>query len=272
MAGFPVEQVLGGNCRFLQGPDTDLAAVARIRTALSAGEECREVLLNYRGPERTPWWNDVWLSPVVDDQGRVVQYIGVQNDVTARVEAERALALERDRAASYLARLERVAFTDPLTGLANRRGMEERFELSLWETSCADQAALAVLFLDLDGFKQVNDEHGHAVGDRLLVGTAERLSGRLRRGDLLARLGGDEFLVVLCGLDPATARAQATGVADSLVTALSAPLDVDGSTVRVSVSVGVSVFPEDGQDLRGLLHTADVRMYDAKRARAGTQA
>ncbi len=109
--------------------------MGRIRSALTAGEECRETLLNYRGPKRTPWWNEVFLSPVVDEQGRVLQYIGVQNDVTARVEAERALALERDRAASYLARIERFAFTDPLTGLSNRRGMEERLEVAMWETS-----------------------------------------------------------------------------------------------------------------------------------------
>jgi diguanylate cyclase (GGDEF)-like protein/PAS domain S-box-containing protein len=274
MAGFPVDQVLGGNCRFLQGPDTDLAAVARIRSALAAGEECRETLLNYRGPERTPWWNEVFLSPVVDAQGRVVQYIGVQNDVTARVEAERALALERDRAAGYLARIERFAFTDPLTGLANRRGLEERLEVALWETGCDDGAALAVLFLDLDGFKQVNDRYGHAAGDRLLVRTAERLSGRLRRGDLLARLGGDEFLVVLRGLVPATARDEAARVGAALVAALSAPHDLDGSAVHVGASVGVSVFPADAPDLRGLLHTADLRMYDAKRtpSRTGSQA
>ena len=267
MAGFAVDEVLGGNCRFLQGPDTDPAAVARIRSALDAGAECRETLLNYRGPERTPWWNEVWLSPVVDDAGRVVQYIGVQNDVTARVEAERALALERDRAASYLARIERFAFTDPLTGLANRRGMEERLEVAMLEASCADDAALAVLFLDLDGFKQVNDRHGHDVGDRLLVATAERLSARLRRGDLLARLGGDEFLVVLCGLASATAREQASRVGESLASVLAAPLQLDGHALQVGVSVGVSVFPEDAPDLRGLLHAADLRMYETKRAR-----
>ena len=269
MAGFPVEQVLGGNCRFLQGDDTDPAAVQRIRSALTAGQECRETLLNYRGPERTPWWNEVFLSPVTDEHGRVLQYIGVQNDVTARVEAERALALERDRAASYLARIERFASTDPLTGLANRRGMEERLDRAMWETSAAEDAALAVLFLDLDGFKQVNDQHGHGVGDRLLVRTAERLSARVRRGDLLARIGGDEFLVVLCGLVPATARAEAQRVADALVSALSAPLALDGHTVQVGTSVGVSVFPEDAPDLRGLLHAADLRMYAAKRASSG---
>jgi diguanylate cyclase (GGDEF)-like protein/PAS domain S-box-containing protein len=268
MAGFPLESVLGGNCRFLQGADTDPAAVGRIRSALAAGRECRETLLNYRGPERTPWWNEVWLSPVTDADGRVVQYIGVQNDVTERVQAQRALAVERDRAASYLAKLERSASTDPLTGLANRRGMEDRLERAMLETALDDGSALAVLFLDLDGFKQVNDQHGHAVGDQLLRRTAERLTARLRRGDLLARIGGDEFLVVLCGLAPATARHEATRVAASLAEALAAPFEVGGVTVQVGVSAGVSLFPEDAPDLRGLLHAADVRMYEAKRARA----
>lgn len=84
-----------------------------MREAVAAGREAHETLLNYRGPERTPWWNEVYLSPVRDEDGRVVQYVGVQHDVTARVEAERALRLERDRARSYLERIEELAGTDP---------------------------------------------------------------------------------------------------------------------------------------------------------------
>ena len=204
LSGYRLEEVLGRNCRFLQGTDTDPEAVGRIRAAVRAGRECRETLLNHRGADRTPWWNEIFMAPVTDDTGRVVQYIGVQNDVTARVEAERALVRERDRAQSYLARIEQLAYTDPLTGLANRRRLEERVEAALLDARLAD-GGLALLYLDLDGFKAVNDELGHATGDRVLVLTAQRLKDRLRRTDVLARLGGDEFLVAVLGLDPASA-------------------------------------------------------------------
>jgi diguanylate cyclase (GGDEF)-like protein/PAS domain S-box-containing protein len=263
LAGFPGDQLLGRNCRFLQGSDTDPAAVDRIRAAVHDGQECRQTLLQYRGTERTPWWNEVFLAPVTDPSGQVVQYIGVQNDVTARVEAEQALLRERDRAQSYLARIEEFAFTDPLTGLANRRRLEERVETALLN-ACITDSALALLYLDLDGFKAINDELGHAAGDQVLVQTAHRLKSRLRRSDVLARLGGDEFLVAVLGLDPSTAAAEAVALARELEQSLGRPVLVDGREVHVQVSLGVSAYPEDGDSFGALLHAADTRMYDAK--------
>ena len=266
LAGFRTDELLGRNCRFLQGPDTDRAAVRRIRDAIVAGGECRELLLNYRGPDRRPWWNEVHLSPVTDADGRVVQYIGVQNDVTDRVEAERALRQETDRARAYLARIEQLAYTDPLTGLMNRRRFEERVEAELWEAQAGD-SALALLFLDLDGFKAVNDSLGHAGGDELLQVTAQRLRSHVRRSDLLARLGGDEFLVAVTGLDPATARASAEEIAGLLAAAVRQPLEVRGEQVTVSTSIGIAVFPEDARELGRLVHAADARMYALKQPR-----
>ena len=136
--GFRVDEVLGRNCRFLQGADTDQAAVGRIRAALAAGKECRETLLNYRGPERTPWWNEVpWPRSPTPTAG-VVQYIGVQNDVTARVEAERALEQERDRARATCpdraARLHRPAHRAGEPPAASRSGVE----VALWDARVGD--------------------------------------------------------------------------------------------------------------------------------------
>jgi diguanylate cyclase (GGDEF)-like protein/PAS domain S-box-containing protein len=263
LSGMRVEELVGRNCRSLQGGDTDPAAVSRMRAAVRAGQECRETLLNHRGEDRTPWWNEIYLAPVTDETGRVVQYIGVQNDVTARVEVERALLRERDRAQRYLARIEQLAFTDPLTGLANRRSLEERVETALLEAQVGG-GALALLFLDLDGFKAINDRLGHAVGDQVLVQTAHRLKDRIRHTDVLARLGGDEFLVAVLGLAPETAAASAAGLADALRQSVGRPMTVDGHEVQVRASVGLSAFPDDGDRFGALLHLADLRMYEAK--------
>jgi diguanylate cyclase (GGDEF)-like protein/PAS domain S-box-containing protein len=268
LAGLPAGQALGRNCRFLQGPDTDPGVVARMRAAISEGAEFRATLLNHRGPQREPWWNEIHLAPVHDAAGVVVQYIGVQTDVTARVTAERELLLERDRTRRHLARIEELAYTDPLTSLPNRRRFEERMESALWQARL-DGSAVALLFLDLDGFKAVNDALGHAAGDELLQVVADRLRGRLRRGDLLARLGGDEFLAGLLGLDPATAAEEAGAVAEQLCAALTEPVVVGTTSVQVRVSVGVSVHPDDGAEFGPLLQRADARMYARKHPAAG---
>jgi len=263
LAGFSAVELLGRNCRLLQGPDTDRAAIARIRSAVTDGRESRELVLNYRGPTREPWWNEVHLSPVTDQTGRVVQYIGVQSDVTARVEAERELVRERNRGRAYLEQIEQLAYTDPLTGLMNRRRFEDRFELALL-TARMNEDAVALLFMDLDDFKSVNDSHGHAAGDQLLQATARRLQARVRGADLLARLGGDEFLVALTGLHPRTATRQAQRIADQLAAAVSVPVELDTGQVQVTASTGIATSAGDAEEVGRLLHLADMRMYDLK--------
>jgi diguanylate cyclase (GGDEF)-like protein/PAS domain S-box-containing protein len=265
LSGFPAADLLGRNCRLLQGPDTDRHAVGRIRDALRAGVEVRELLLNVRGPDREPWWNEVHLSPVHDEDGRVVQYVGIQNDVTARVEAESALRRASDQARTHLARIEELAWTDSLTGLMNRRRFDEKLEIALREARAAG-TGVAVLFLDLDGFKVVNDVGGHGDGDDLLQALAGRLRQRVRRTDLLARLGGDEFLVALCGLPLEGLALEARRVADDLSACMREPVDIGGRLVNVGVSVGISTYPDDATERGRLVHVADLRMYEAKDA------
>jgi diguanylate cyclase (GGDEF)-like protein/PAS domain S-box-containing protein len=263
LAGYHDTELLGRNCRFLQGPDTDPAVLDRMRAALAAGRECRETMLNYRGPQRQPWWNEILLSPVHDDDGRVVQFIGVQSDVTARVEAEHALTRETERAGHYLTRIEHLAFYDSLTGLMNRRRFEDQVETVLLESTLAERA-VALLFMDLDGFKAVNDSLGHPAGDELLQETARRLRSQVRGTDLLGRFGGDEFVVALTGLDPASAAIGAERVCDELTAAIAAPMHLRGEVVRVTASIGVATYPDDAVDFGGLLHLADLRMYALK--------
>lgn len=263
LAGVPASQLVGHNCRFLQGPGTDPTAVARIRAAITAGRECRETLLNYRGPHQEPWWNEIHLSPVTDQTGTVVSYIGVQTDVTARVEAEESLRRETDLSRQYLARIEQLAYTDSLTGLLNRHRLHSELDTALAAARSSDKA-LALLFLDLDGFKQVNDAHGHAAGDELLQVVAARLEGSVASPHLVARLGGDEFLVALVDLDRDEVDVQVTAVADRLTALAAEPVPLRGRRVRVSASVGASTYPTDATTFEELLHLADQRMYGSK--------
>ena len=148
------------------------------------------------------------------------------------------------------------AYTDPLTGLPNRRLLMERLERTLQE-----HKALGVLFIDLDGFKGVNDSLGHHAGDALLGEVAMRLRGCVREGDTLARLGGDEFAVVLPGLRN---KEDALLVARKVVEALGEPFELGGCTANVTASVGVSFYPQNALSATELLSQADEAMYRAK--------
>lgn len=157
--------------------------------------------------------------------------------------------------------LRQRAFSDPLTGLANRLLLRERLEHAVARSPRAS-GRVALLFVDLDGFKAVNDEFGHAAGDRLLRAIAERLGGEVRAADTLARVGGDEFVVLLEDLrDPKSA----ARLAERLALALDAPFELGGRAVRVAASVGLAV-QQPGQDAEALLEEADRAMYAAKRA------
>ncbi|MGY1643650.1 EAL domain-containing protein [Geodermatophilus sp. SYSU D00703] len=261
LAGLPREEVLGRNCRFLQGPDTDPVAVTEVRRAIAAGEEWRVTVLNHRGPERTPWWNELHVTPVPGPDGEVAQYIGVQVDVTARVEAERALARERDRASGYRARLEELAGTDPLTGLPDRRRLADEVETAIWSARAGDDA-LALVLVDVDGVIAATNVWGHGAGDDLLCAVAQRVRAVLRRRDLVGRLGGHELVVALRELDPRTAGVEARRIAGELLAAVHGPVPLDGAELPAGVRVGVSVFPEDGADFAELLRTAALRRYE----------
>ncbi|UQX86863.1 EAL domain-containing protein [Jatrophihabitans telluris] len=266
LSGLAADEVLGINCRILQGEDTDPDAIRRIREAILDGREIRETLINYRGPERVRWWNEVYLAPVFDGSGRLVQYIGIQNDVTSKVESENLLQIERKRTARYLAELESLAFKDPLTGVWNRRRAEELVESAVLQSS-VDGTGFALLYLDIDEFKQINDGHGHLAGDAVLHATAQRLQLRLRRSDVIARLGGDEFLVLLPGLGARSAAAEAGRIVDSLADTLSSPVALPRGAVTPSVSIGLATYPDNGADFDSLVHAADQQMYAGKQGR-----
>ena len=164
-----------------------------------------------------------------------------------------------------LAELERLALHDALTGLPNRTLLLDRLNQAL-RAGWRGDAAMAVMLLDLDRFKQVNDTLGHQMGDKVLQAVAPRLAEPLRQSDTLARLGGDEFCILL----PAAADAEdACRVAERLVDALARPFVIDGMTLELGVSIGLALHPEHGADAESLIERADAAMYRAKRDRLG---
>jgi diguanylate cyclase (GGDEF)-like protein len=192
-----------------------------------------------------------WTTRLVrDEHGTVTGSVSSGSDVT-----------ERRAAAEQIAHL---ANHDAVTGLPNRRLFGEQLDLALARAARQD-TAVALLYLDLDDFKLVNDSLGHSAGDRLLVKVSRRLRARTRSADLLARHGGDEFLVLLGDLDPETAEDDARVAARGLLDALAAPFIVSGAEFHVGGSVGISLLPADSRDAETLLRHADAAMYQAKR-------
>lgn len=252
LTGYTSAELLGRNCRLLQGPDSAPDVIRGLSLAIRRGEEHRCVLRNYR-KDGTGWWNELHLSPVRDERGRLTHYLGYQHDVTERVEAQ--------------ARLARQASSDSLTGLANRTYLLDSLEAALLEAESAGRA-VAVLFIDLDGFKAVNDGLGHAAGDRVLVQVADRLRSVLRSCDVIGRNGGDEFVAILQGLTPSDASRIAARASAGVRAALQRPFVVSDTTTKLGASVGVAVSPTDASSVDGLLLAADADMYRVKKGRS----
>uniref|UniRef100_A0ABX1PQG1 EAL domain-containing protein n=2 Tax=Aromatoleum anaerobium TaxID=182180 RepID=A0ABX1PQG1_9RHOO len=193
-----------------------------------------------------PQW--ITVTAVRDTDGKVAEYVTLFSDITERKQQEVAMW--------------RQANFDPLTGLANRSLLQDRLGHALAHAR-RHACKVGLLFLDLDGFKWINDSLGHEVGDELLVDVARRLNTCVRDEDTVARLGGDEFTVVVHDLaDPADLGA----IADKLVAVLREPFALRGARHHISGSVGITVFPDDGNDVQTLLRNADIAMYKAKQA------
>ncbi|MEI7866617.1 MAG: diguanylate cyclase [Candidatus Methylumidiphilus sp.] len=187
-------------------------------------------------------------------------------EVLMRVHNMLEVRLLHQAAREYGKLLESLAWNDPLTGLANRRLFAERMSMAIAHAQ-RKKMAMAVVYLDLDGFKQINDTLGHGTGDILLKMVAGRLEATVRKGDTLARLGGDEFIIALPEIDDADA---AANVALKVIAAVSQPYAIDGHTVNITTSAGVSIYPLHGGDADTLIMSADLALYEAKSAGKNT--
>lgn len=171
----------------------------------------------------------------------------------------KALRMEAQDANRERDAMRSLAHTDPLTGLPNRRGLNIALAAAL--PRCSAENMLAVFMMDLDGFKPVNDQHGHDVGDELLVAVTRRLQGHVRQSDVVARLGGDEFVVMASHLSSAQ---QAQDLGRKLLEAFRSPFSLGGVKVEVGLTIGYAIAPEDSSDAVGLLKLADAAMYSGK--------
>ena len=244
ITGYAPTEVLGRSPRISQGPRTDADALARLSQALREGKTFRGEIVNYR-KDGTEYDIEFHIAPIRDAAGRTTHFVSVQRDVTEHRRAQHEL--------------ERLALYDSLTGLPNRSLFHDRLELAI-AGARREGSPLALLLLDLDGFKDVNDTFGHEAGDELLQQVGPRFRGELREVDTVARLGGDEFGALL----PGATEASAAKLARKLLTALDPPFAVTGQPVSIGASVGIAVYPAHGDTADLLLRCADVAMYAAK--------
>lgn len=244
VTGYAFEEVKGSNPRILKSGKTPQATFQTMWATLCAGRTWRGELINLRknGSEFT---ESAMISPVRGPDGNISNYLAVKEDITERKLAE--------------SQIQRLAYFDQLTGLPNRRLLMDRFAFA---HALAQRSAerLAVIYLDLDHFKNINDTLGHTIGDAVLKEVAQRLSGMLRDGDVVSRQGGDEFILLL----PNTDADGAGCVAANLITAISQPCQIEHYELAITPSIGIAIYPEDGADFETLAKNADAAMYKVK--------
>ncbi len=245
ISGYAQEEVIGRNPRLWKSEQHDEAFYQALWTSLKETDQWRGEIWNRRkSGDVYPAWMSV--NAIRDDNGRLTNYIAVTSDISAIKQSQE--------------RIQHLAHHDPLTGLPNRLLFNARLEHGL-QRADREGVRVAVLFLDLDNFKPINDGLGHPVGDRVLQEVAKRLGSRVRQGDTVARIAGDEFSIILEGI--AETR-DASMLAEKLLVVLDTPIAIDGRELHVTASIGISLYPDDGGDVTTLMKNADAAMYRAK--------
>ncbi|MDX1722521.1 MAG: EAL domain-containing protein [Pseudomonas sp.] len=245
ITGYSAAEAIGQNCRFLQGNEHEQAGIGEIRQGLAEKRDSHVVLRNFR-KDGTPFWNDLYIAPVPNEEGEITHFIGVQNDISEQKRFESELAYN--------------ASHDVLTGLPNRSLLEDRLNQGC-QISRRYKRSLAVMFIDLDGFKPINDSMGHSAGDLILVEVARRMNQQVRPGDTVARLGGDEFIVIL----PDLAREEdVLLVTERIMESIARPYTIGGVDLHITASIGITLSDGSIEQPMQLIQQADLAMYKAK--------
>ncbi len=245
--GYDSDEVLGKNPRILSsGRQNQAFYNAMWQTIATDGYWQGEIWNRRKSGETYPEW--LSISAVRNSNNIVTNYVAAFSDISTLKEHQHEI--------------EHLAHHDTLTGLPNRLLLSARLDHSLQKAK-RENSAIGILFLDLDNFKKINDTLGHAIGDEVLKQITNRWNSCIREEDTLARLGGDEFLIVLEDINHGSDVAM---LATNILTSLSSPLEVEGHKLMVSSSIGICIFPQDGNDLLSLVKNADAAMYKAKTA------
>ncbi|MBC3881294.1 EAL domain-containing protein [Undibacterium sp. LX40W] len=242
--GRTLEQVVGQRPSILQSGKTPLFSYEDMWDSLRRGENWQGELVN-RYVDGKEYLELAHISPVRDVDGKITHFLSVQEDITDKKRTEE--------------RIQYLAHYDVLTGLPNRVLLEERARFAVANAKRTN-SHLSLIFFDLDHFKNINDSLGHSTGDALLMELAQRLKETLREGDTISRLGGDEFILLLTGTDEHGAER----VAEKLLQTVGQSYQIGQYDLNISASIGIAVYPEDGEDLETLLRNADTAMYRAK--------
>ncbi|WP_111641103.1 putative bifunctional diguanylate cyclase/phosphodiesterase [Marinimicrobium alkaliphilum] len=243
--GYTAEEAIGQELGFTLLDEDSAQAMRELLASVQNGREWRgEFCHKHRDGQL--FWEFVHASPLNNDQGQPTHFVIVKEDITVR--------------RSYEEQLLRQAHYDHLTGLANRALMVDRLTVAV-ASAQRHQHLAALLFIDLDHFKNVNDSLGHSIGDALLTKAAGRLSACIRGGDTLARMGGDEFVIVLPEVGSALEVQQ---IAEKIIDAFARSFTLIGREYFVTASVGIALYPQDGENPHLILRNADLAMYKAK--------
>ncbi|AZN37971.1 GGDEF domain-containing protein [Iodobacter ciconiae] len=243
--GYLPDEVLGRTPRFLRAEEVDDAAYTEMWSALISGQRWIGELVTRR-KSGEPYWQEAHVGPVKDGSGAITHFVAVLLDINERKQIHQRLA----HSAHY----------DMLTQLPNRILLFERISQALSRAK-RNQTKLAILFIDLDKFKPINDLHGHAIGDLLLEESAKRMSGCLRDSDTVGRIGGDEFMVLLPEINHVN---DACAVAEKIRESLKQTFFLADKHLTISSCIGIALFPDHGTDVAELAKSADAAMYQAK--------
>ena len=245
LMGFTPEEAIGKTPRIIKGEHLTRDFYKAMWTTILGGQEWHGVFHN-RTKAGALVWELASISPIRDEDGVITHFVGIKEDIT-----EIKLLQER---------LEHIVEHDHLTGLPNRALFKDRLQQALLQAK-RRESSFALLFLDLDHFKQVNDKCGHDAGDALLVEAGQRMVACVRESDTVARLGGDEFIVLLTDLKE---RTNVERIAENLVAALKAPFTLAGQDCTIGVSIGIAFYPDHGDTADALLLASDAAMYQVK--------
>ncbi|MBY4678472.1 diguanylate cyclase domain-containing protein [Marinobacterium arenosum] len=245
VTGYPLDEVLGQNPRLLQSGETDQKVYEQLWQTITGGNIWQGQLHN-RKKDGTLYWEQLSISPILDSDGRITHFVALKEDITEH----RAQAELIHYQANY----------DHLTGLPNRKLFHERLRQQIDQARQSGRP-FALLFIDLDGFKAINDNFGHDAGDLLLKESARRIADCVRKSDTVARLGGDEFTLILQQLDDPAVIGQ---IAGKIIKRLRQPFQLGKQQGQVSASIGIARYPEDGSNDEALLKLADSAMYQVK--------